>query len=99
MSDGRVGQTAQRHSSRWAVMGLLAAGAVTAAMALHPTGSPPSAGPVSGAPLVGEHSALGDRLVDEINAATSAMEQPRGEHAGMSRDENEGADALDGGGR
>lgn len=35
--------------------------------------------------LIGEHSALGDRQVDRLNAAIASMGRARGEHAGMSR--------------
>jgi hypothetical protein len=37
------------------------------------------------AALIGEHSAVGERQVDALNAAIDSMQQARGEHAGLSR--------------
>jgi hypothetical protein len=68
-----------------AVAGIVTAGA--AAVATRPTGSEGSFGPVTAAPLIGEHSALGPKLVDDLNATIAAMGHLRGEHAGLSQAE------------
>ncbi len=47
------------------------------------------------AALVGEHSAAGERAVDSLNASIASMQQLRGEHAGLSREEYAAADTLD----
>ncbi len=55
----------------------------------------------SGMPvLIGEHSALGARLVDALNAAIAgAGQRATGEHAGLSRTEYEAGAPLDGSGQ
>jgi hypothetical protein len=55
-----------------------------------PLGRQPAAatyGSFLDATLIGEHSALGERLVDDRNAAIAAATRVHGEHAGLTREE------------
>ncbi len=84
------------------IAGLLAGAAVMTRSAGQPSElvAPTVASAAStGIRLIGEHSALGWRLVDELNAALAAMPRARGEHAGLSRAEYEAGAALDQEGR
>jgi hypothetical protein len=67
------------------IAGLLAVAAAVAVITL-PAGQQTSGGTgASGTALVGEHSALGGRQVDALNAAIASMGRATGEHAGLSR--------------
>jgi hypothetical protein len=66
------------------------------AIAAHPSASASASGPVTDAPLIGEHSALGAQRVDSLNATIAAMGAVRGEHAGLSSAEYQAGAALDG---
>jgi hypothetical protein len=74
------------------IAGLLAAVVVIAV----PVGGPASGVTGSSGPaLIGEHSALGERRVDELNAAIASMQRAKGEHAGLSRTDYEAEASLD----
>ena len=93
---GEHGRTMRR--ARWTAVGLgLVVGAVAVgAVGPRVAGSHPVPGsPTGGAPVVGEHSAAGNRNVDALNEAIASMQRLRGEHAGLSRAENEAGAALD----
>ena len=69
----------------WRVVGIALAGAIAvAALAIAPS-SERTNGSIGGATpmLIGEHSALGQRQVDDRNRALAAMPVIRGEHAGI----------------
>ncbi len=76
------------------IAGLLAGGAV-----LTQSGEPSQHSAKVGPQLIGEHSALGERRVDDLNATLASMGRVRGEHAGLSRTDYEAGAVLDGMGR
>jgi hypothetical protein len=87
---GKLGGWTARPGGRIAAV-LVAAVALAAAALLALPSAPPTQGvAVTAEPvLIGEHSALGERRVDAHNQALAAFQNPLGEHAGMSRADNE----------
>jgi hypothetical protein len=87
---GKLGGWAARPGGRIAAV-LVAAVALAAAALLALPSAPPTQGvAVTAEPvLIGEHSALGPRLVEARNQALDSIPYPRGEHAGISRADNE----------
>jgi hypothetical protein len=84
--------------ARWTALGLGLVVGVVAVGAIGPTvaGSRPVPGsPAGGAPIVGEHSAAGNRNVESLNEAIASMQRLRGEHAGLSRADYEAGSVLD----
>lgn len=80
-----------RRAAELGIAVLLALGAVV----LLPNDPPVQGGSTSVTPLlIGEHSALGPRLVNDRNKAIASMQQIRGEHAGITRDQYRAESAV-----
>jgi hypothetical protein len=100
MEDDVMDTSSNRRSGR---LGALAAAIVLTGaglLVLGAAGTPARTGIGShaiSATAIGEHSALGARRVEELNAAIAAMQRLRGEHAGLTKAEYLAAAALDGG--
>jgi hypothetical protein len=94
-TSGRATSRAGRRSAlvALAIAALVAAVALSAQAAGQETAVVPAWSP----DLVGEHSALGERRVDDLNAVIGSSSRVRGEHAGLSRADYEADSALDAG--
>jgi hypothetical protein len=91
-----VGWSSRRRRLTGAVIALPVAILLAVSLFALPSGQPTIG--ATGSPgfvLIGEHSALGERRVDELNAAIVSMQRARGEHAGLSRAEYEAGAPLD----
>ncbi len=95
------GTSVRWSSSRRRLAGALIALPVAVLLAAVVVVALPAGQPINGATravgpaLIGEHSALGERRVDELNAAIASMQRARGEHAGLSRADYEAGAGRD----
>jgi hypothetical protein len=94
-SSGRASSRAIRRSALVALCIAVLAAAV--AISAQAPGQRTATGPAWSPDPVGEHSALGDRRVADLNAVIGSSGRVRGEHAGLAPAEYEAFSALDAG--